>query len=336
MTIVLVTRTTAIQECNSEFGKYICAGEGAGDDRGGGGGSAPPPKHTNEDMPDLSSVNSDKLFDDKIVLSDSYPSDGVKSGEAWRKKVRGYCISNLPWAKTILDYPESMGSEEVTNEMLVDEARTCRWMTEVNVRSLSEVIWGSLDTGHRRNAKDQLRAADELFGFDAWRRVIQHIWQDSNARQGLLRESVGNTPATTSLEGAAAGATRSESIMGAYEGAGGSPSVGQEPKNDFMHASLELCRGHFSHRFTAANEPFSSCLGRARATTQPILFHRGGYPSLNAMGSSPSMNGATRGATTRQRSTPSTVDGAHAVVRGLTVEVAVAGANVEARASLGP
>ena len=54
----------------------------------------------------------------------------------------------------ILDYVEGMGNEEVTNDMLVKEAGGYRWMTEVNVRRLSEVIWGFLNTCLHATAKE--------------------------------------------------------------------------------------------------------------------------------------------------------------------------------------
>ena len=201
----------------------------------------------NDEMPDLSSVNLSRLFEDKIALSSDYSFDGVKSGDSWRKKLRGYFISRLPEMLPILDYAEGMGNEEITNDMLMKEASNCRWMTEVNVRRLSEVIWGFLNTCLHAKAKEEFEAADCLFGFDAWRRVVQHIWQGAKVRQGMLRKSVKSPPAIKSLEDVATGITRFEGIMKAYKEAGGSPPVGQELKNDFMDTLPETFREQLVH-----------------------------------------------------------------------------------------
>ena len=146
-------------------------------------------------MPDMEHVNLGRLFDDKVALSDAYSFDGVKGGDPWRKKVRGYFISKCPELKPILDFSENMGSEVFSNDDLVAEAETYRWVTETNVKRLSELIWGFLSTCLKDKAKEEFEASDELDGFDAWRRVTQHIWQGAKVRQGLLRKAVKSPPA---------------------------------------------------------------------------------------------------------------------------------------------
>ena len=54
--------------------------------------------------PDLSKVDLNRLFDDKIAVSESYRYDGEKAGEAWRRRVRGYWISRCPDLLPILDF----------------------------------------------------------------------------------------------------------------------------------------------------------------------------------------------------------------------------------------
>ncbi len=75
-------------------------------------------------------------------MSDGYGYDGEKAGDAWRKKVRGYWISTCPETKPILDFAGGMGSEDVSRELPVTEASPCRCMTELDVRRMSELIWG--------------------------------------------------------------------------------------------------------------------------------------------------------------------------------------------------
>ena len=75
-----------------------------------------------------------RLFDDKVAMSSDYCFDGVKSGDSWREKTRGYFISKCPEMRPILEYAEGMGHEALTNDMLVKEAASSRWMTETTWR----------------------------------------------------------------------------------------------------------------------------------------------------------------------------------------------------------
>ena len=101
-------------------------GNGAGDGgSGGGGGDGGTPSSApkaNAQFPDMDHVNLSRLFGDKIALSDSYSFDGVKGGDAWRKKAGGYWISKCPELKPILDYSEGMCNQVFTDDALVAEA----------------------------------------------------------------------------------------------------------------------------------------------------------------------------------------------------------------------
>ena len=98
------------------------------------------------------------------------------------------------------DYAGGVGNEVFTDDMLVTEANSYRWMTEANVRRLSELIWGFLNTCLAGKAKEESEASGELDGLDGWRRVIQHIWQGAKLRQGFLRKIAKRLLAVTSLE----------------------------------------------------------------------------------------------------------------------------------------
>ena len=77
-------------------------GNGAGD--GGDGGAPPNAPKANAQFPDMEHVNLSRLFDDKIALSDSYSFDGVKGGDAWREKLRGYWVPKCSELKPTSDY----------------------------------------------------------------------------------------------------------------------------------------------------------------------------------------------------------------------------------------
>ena len=103
-------------------------------------------------------------------------------------------------------------------------------MGELNVRRLSELVWGFLNSCLTGKAREEFDGADILDGVDGWRLVIQHIFQGAQTRKGLLRKSVKNPPAISKLEDVPSGITRFASIMKAYTGAGGSPPEGHELK----------------------------------------------------------------------------------------------------------
>ena len=87
-----------------------------------------------------------RLFDTRVAESEGYAFNGENGGEAWRKKVCGYWISRCPEVRPILDYTEAMGCIDFTNGDLLREAASYRWMGELDVRRLSELIWCFLNS----------------------------------------------------------------------------------------------------------------------------------------------------------------------------------------------
>ena len=65
---------------------YPGGGDGGGGNGRGSDGDGAPTRaapRMNDEMPDLSTVNLSRLFEDKIALSSDYPLDGVQSGDSW-------------------------------------------------------------------------------------------------------------------------------------------------------------------------------------------------------------------------------------------------------------
>ena len=175
-----------------------------------------------------------KLFDDKMALSNGFTYDGERNGEAWKRKIRGYWIAKCPDILPILKHAEDLEDIELTPDALEREASSCKWMTELNTRRLSEVVWGFLNTCLQDKARTCFEGADVLNGFDAWRRIVRHVHQGANVRLGTLRKAVKNPPKIARLEDIDSGITRFENIMRDYRTAGGSPPEGVELKNDFL------------------------------------------------------------------------------------------------------
>ena len=94
----------------------------------------------------MSKTDMNRLFDTKMATSEGYAFSGENGGEAWRKKIRGHWTSQCPELRPILDYTGAMGCVEFTNADLLREAASYRWMGELNVRRLSELVWGFLNS----------------------------------------------------------------------------------------------------------------------------------------------------------------------------------------------
>ena len=94
----------------------------------------------------MTKVDMNRLFDSRVASSDGCSFNGETGGEAWRKKMPGDWVSQCPELKPILDYTEAMCCLEFTNDDLIREASSYRWMGELPVRRLSELIWGFLNS----------------------------------------------------------------------------------------------------------------------------------------------------------------------------------------------
>ena len=94
----------------------------------------------------MSKVDMNRFLEERVATSDGYAFNGETGGEAWRKKVRGHWASQCPELRPILGYTEAMGCIEFTNDDLVREAASYRWMGEPPVRRLGELVWGFLNS----------------------------------------------------------------------------------------------------------------------------------------------------------------------------------------------
>ncbi len=242
------------------------------------------PLVANQSFPEMP-TDLNRLFDDKIAISVGFTYDGEKHGEAWKRKVRGYWLAKCPDILPILNFAEDLDSEELTVEALQREAGSYRWMTEINVKRLGEVLWGFLNACLSDKARTCFEGADPLNGFDAWRRVVQHIHQGTNVRMGALRRLVKNPPQIPKMEDIDQGIVKFEAIMKDYKSAGGHPPEGAELKNDLLETLPMEIREGLMWRATEVHETFGQFTAHVRNTANAILFHRGkATSSLNNVG----------------------------------------------------
>ncbi len=243
-----------------------------GDGPGGGGGRRPVPR-VNETVPEMKGLDLNKLFDDKVALSAAYAYDGNTNGEHWRRKVRGYWVSKCPALLPILDRAEDMDEKEITLKMLKRETNSCRWMTEIDISRVGEVIWGFLNLCLQDRAHTCFEGADTLNGFDGWRLVVQHVHQGQQLHKAVLRRLVKNPPNIGKLEDVAMGITRFENIMKDYKAAGGKLPDESELKEDLVNTLPQEIRENLLWR-ASKKESFSAFRNHIRTTANSMLYHR--------------------------------------------------------------
>ena len=147
-----------------------------------------------------SNANVNRLFDDTVALSKEYSFDGGDDGDKWYARMRGYWISKCPDILPMLNWAEGFGDNKITIEVIQGMEFQQGWMTELSPERLGHVIWGFLNTCLKDKARTFFQAADELNGWDGWRRVVTHIRRGRHIRLGTLRKKVRSPRRIAKLE----------------------------------------------------------------------------------------------------------------------------------------
>ncbi len=184
--------------------------------------------------------NLNRLFDDKIPLAAEYQYDGEKNGDRWAKKVRGYFLAKCSDLLPIFDWINGLKEgEEITPERLTEEARSCQWMIDTDVKKLDELRWGFLNTALQGVAHTCFENVEELQGFEGWRVINEQITHGKAARLGNLRKLVKNPPRIPKLEDIDHGITSYDNILKAFKTAGGTAGPrGYAPGRDSRAAPV--------------------------------------------------------------------------------------------------
>ncbi len=234
-------------------------------------------------------VDYNKLFDDKVAMSQDFSYAGGDGGDRWRMKVRGYLVSKCPALLGILKWVEECDQNEITEAMWTARALNGGFMTELSVTRLSGAIWGFLNTCLKSEAHTIFESADMLNGLEGWRLVIQDIQRGRAIRMQTLRKLVKHPPVITKLEDVAAGMLRYQNLLKEYEAVNGILPSAQEQRSDLLDTLPQELRENLMWRATnKPDESLSDFKNHIRATVNEILFHRGKLPSpINAISQGP-------------------------------------------------
>ncbi len=235
----------------------------------------------NDEAPRLEGINWAKLFDHKLADSLAYSYAGDKGGLSWAKKTRGYFISILPDLMPILDWAEKEKTAKISLERVVAETGSCRWMIDCDTRKAGGAVWGFLSSALTGKAQLFFEGTDDLNGFDAWRRIMQHIHQGENVHKGQLRNLVKNPPSIRSLEEIPLGVIRFEKIMTDYKAAGGDVPGTQEMKEDLLKTLPQGFREQLMWHATSDDVTFDQFAEHIKKVSYDLLFLQGKAVDVN-------------------------------------------------------
>ena len=177
------------------------------------------------------------LFDDKLTNQPSFCFDGQKGGVAWKTKLGNYFISKCPALKQLLAWAEKYNGETISFELLA-RATAGTPMAPALLESVNGQLWGFLSNAVSAEADTVYKGAEDLNGFDAWRRLIRYITHGAGIRLEMMRTEMKHSYAKPikNIESVAIGIAEFELRHKEYADAGGTslPSD-DEKKSDLLN-----------------------------------------------------------------------------------------------------
>ncbi len=231
---------------------------------------------------DTKGFNLEKVFDDKVALSNDYSFDGDQGGERWRVKIRGYWISKFPALVQVLEWAEKRDNRRITDEVLELERAAAvhanRWKPILDPSTLERIngaIWGFLNTSLKGEAHRTFQLAPELNGLEGWRAVVASIHRGRENRQAELRKLIRNPPAINKLEDVERGIVNYDNLIREYEACEGIPPTKAERKDDLLDMLPAEIRENLLWRVTDSSKSYEEFRDHVRAQANHVLYHRG-------------------------------------------------------------
>ena len=243
-------------------------GSPGGDPRGGGVPEAPP------DFPVTPLQNLEKLFDDKIAISEDFKLSGFSSGDKWRTKVHGYWVSRCPPLMPMLNWAEKHDAQSVKVEDMYGKLWRRQLLPDGQIDRINELVWGFLNTCISGEARTCFESVNSLSGLDAWRAIVQEIQRGRNIRLAQLRKIVRNPPGINKVDEVANGIMRFENNIRDYVAAGGDQPNPKEMKSDLLDTLPQELRENLMWRLPE-DEGFSAFKNHVRTAANNVPYHRG-------------------------------------------------------------
>ena len=230
-------------------------------------------------------VNWDRLFDDKVALSQTYAYTG-KHGEEWSSITRGYFMTRLNSVKPVLEWVEKQENSEITASSVAEAKRAGNFidLEEPELEKLSARIWQFLNHCVSGDARHTFRGADVLNGLEAWRLLIIDFRKGSWYRKEALRRACKSVPPISKLEDIPAAVAQYDQRVKDYEAVTFKGKIDDdERKADLLQALPETFRENLQSR-QSMPEPYRAFRDVLLHTTNTMLFQRGKFPAaVNAV-----------------------------------------------------
>ena len=236
--------------------------------------------YSSDNIPQLPRLNPNyRLFDDKVPTQDGYSYDGIHSGALWRIKIRNYWIPKCAGIKSMLDWAEGRGLEEITMEQCQQQSGI--WGCEqqgVSWQTVVGAMWGFLGQCLTGAAFEAHEIVEELNGLEAWRSINRIIDHGKPQQNEQIRQRLKNLPPIKSLDGIAAGAVKYEKLVREYVSTGGDKPSESIMKNELLDMLPSEMREHLLWHATSPTFSYPAFRNHVVTQAASILGHRGRLP----------------------------------------------------------
>ncbi len=252
-------------------------GDGHGPRGNGHGGGGHWSQGTHDGHPN-GHVSWEKIFDDKVAISQDYAYQGGTGGEQWRVRVKGYWVSKCPALLDVLDWAEKRDSRSISPDDILDAARTegwTRWRAQ-DLQRINEILWGFLNMCLKGEAHRHFELAKWLNGLEAWRIIVQTIHRGRNNRHAALRKLIRNPQQIVKLEDVEQGITTFDNNLREYEACNGRRPDDADLKTDLLESlPVEIRENLLWRSSDLPDESYEAFRNHVKMQANSVLYHRG-------------------------------------------------------------
>ena len=233
-------------------------------------------------------VNSGRIFDDRVATQPEFAFKGIKMGYAWKTKALNYMISKVPAMKQILHWAER--EENVITPERLQQAvgeGLCIYDRDGNMvdhtKSLDSAVWGFLSNCTSGEAEVMFRQAEVCEGIDAWRRIIRLLDNGRSIRFEQLRNEIRMIRAypIKTLEAVTVGVAEYENKINDFVEAGGRRPPEDELKSDLNAILPNELGNHLTVRVTDHGQSYQQFRDFVIYTCAQLLMRNKRLPPIH-------------------------------------------------------
>ena len=233
-------------------------------------------------------LNSGRIFDDRVATQPDFGFKGIKMGYAWKTKALNYMISKVPAMKQILHWAER--EEHVITPERLQQAvgeGLCIYDRDGNMvdhtKSLDSAVWGFLSNCTSGEAEVMFRQAEVCEGIDAWRRITRLLDNGRSIRFEQLRNEIRMIRAypVKTLEAVTVGVAEYENKINDFVEAGGRRPPEDELKSDLNAILPNELGNHLTVRVTDHGQSYQQFRDFVIYTCAQLLMRNKRLPPIH-------------------------------------------------------